>query len=82
MLATEAVGGGSRQRRVGEGHLGVMLDSVNTVLQFYCAFFREWRISAGFSEKFATSIFTPPWGDEAARGHFCSKSACITLIQS
>ncbi|UIP06692.1 hypothetical protein LY632_13590 [Erythrobacter sp. SDW2] len=35
MLATVAVGGGSRQRRVGGGHLCAELDSVNAFLQFY-----------------------------------------------
>jgi hypothetical protein len=35
MLATEAGGGGSRQRRVGEGHLCGVRDSVNGFLQFY-----------------------------------------------
>lgn len=48
MLATDAVGGGSRQRRVGGGHLGAGRDSVNTLLQFYCAFFEKPQNSAGF----------------------------------
>ncbi len=37
LLATDAVGGGSRQRRVGESHLGGGRDSVNGFLQFYFA---------------------------------------------
>ena len=49
MLATDAVGGGSRQRRVGEGHLGVVLDSVNGFLQFYFVFFANPQKSASFS---------------------------------
>ena len=53
MLATDAVGGGSRQRRVGEGHLGVTSDSVNGFLQFYCVFFAEPRNSAGFASRLA-----------------------------
>ena len=48
MLATVAVGGGSRQRRVGEGHLGVMLDSVNTVFESFLNFFRKPQNSAVF----------------------------------
>ena len=47
MLATEAVGGGSRQRRVGEGHLGVMLDSVNTLFESFLNFFEKPQNSAG-----------------------------------
>ena len=39
LLATVAGGGGSRQRRVGEGHLGVGRDSVNAFLQFCFTFF-------------------------------------------
>lgn len=36
LLATERYGvGGSRQRRVGEGHICVASDSVNGFLQFY-----------------------------------------------
>ena len=35
MLATDAVDGGSRQRRVGGGHLGAVRDSVNAFLNFY-----------------------------------------------
>ena len=31
MLATNAANGGSRQRRVGEGHLGPTQDSVNAL---------------------------------------------------
>jgi hypothetical protein len=31
MLATEAGGGGSRQRRVGEGQIGGLSDSVNRI---------------------------------------------------
>ena len=46
MLATVAVGGGSRQRRVGEGHLGVMLDSVNTLFESFLNFFRKPQNSA------------------------------------
>jgi hypothetical protein len=37
VLATVAVGGGSRQRRVGGGHLCADSDSVNAFLQFYFA---------------------------------------------
>ncbi|MFA6220080.1 MAG: hypothetical protein WC692_09935 [Erythrobacter sp.] len=66
-MATEAVGGGSRQRRVGGGHLGVVLDSVNRLLQFCCAFFQNPRISAGFS-----GFFTPSrglhWGNTQPHG--------------
>ena len=48
MLATVAVGGGSRQRRVGEVHLGGVPDSVNGFLQFCCAFLEKARNSAVF----------------------------------
>jgi hypothetical protein len=46
-LATDAVGGGSRQRRVGEGQLGGGPDSVNAFLQFYFGFFANPRKSLG-----------------------------------
>ncbi len=56
MLATEAVGGGSRQRRVGEGHLGVVPDSVNAFLQFYFVFFANPRKSESFDPFYAERI--------------------------
>ena len=52
MLATVAVGGGSRQRRVGEVHLGGVPDSVNGFLQFCFAKVAEWRKSAVFGADF------------------------------
>ena len=55
MLATDAVGGGSRQRRVGEGHLGVTSDSVNAFLQFCCVFFANPRKCAGFATRLVKS---------------------------
>ena len=48
MLATVAVGGGSRQRRVGEGHLGGGSDSVNAFLQFYFKFLAKPQKPWGF----------------------------------
>ena len=52
MLATGAVGGGSRQRRVGEVHLGGVRDSVNGFLQFCFAIVKKARISAVFQGSF------------------------------
>ena len=49
VLATEAGGGGSRQRRVGEGHLGAVLDSVNTLFESFLNFLRKPQNSAIFS---------------------------------
>jgi hypothetical protein len=50
VLATDAVGGGSRQRRVGGGHLCSELDSVNAFLQFYFVTGQNWRDSAVFGK--------------------------------
>ncbi|WP_324826685.1 hypothetical protein [Qipengyuania zhejiangensis] len=61
-MATDAVGGGSRQRRVGEGHLGVGRDSVNGFLQFYCAFFEKSQNSAGF-RAIPISLVKGGWGN-------------------
>jgi hypothetical protein len=52
MLATVAVGGGSRQRRVGEVHLGGTRDSVNGFLQFCFAIVEKSRNSAVFRANF------------------------------
>jgi hypothetical protein len=56
MLATEAVGGGSRQRRVGEGHLGVDPDSVNAFLQNCFEFFANPQKCAGFGVRSVKGI--------------------------
>ena len=56
MLATVAVGGGSRQRRVGEVHLGGVPDSVNGFLQFCFATVEKCRNSAVFEPKFFAAI--------------------------
>ena len=58
MLATVAVGGGSRQRRVGEGHLGGGSDSVNAFLQFYFKFLAKPQKPWGFTVR----MFAAPWG--------------------
>ena len=52
MLATVAVGGGSRQRRVGEVHLGGTRDSVNGFLQFCFAIVKKAQNSAVFWSNF------------------------------
>ena len=70
MLATVAVGGGSRQRRVGEGHLGVVRDSVNTLLQFCFVFFSEWRNSAVFDAKLAVRELVPRGPIPSPEGQF------------
>jgi hypothetical protein len=59
MLATVAVGGGSRQRRVGEVHLGGTRDSVNGFLQFCFAKFENARNSAVFRANFFLSDREP-----------------------
>ena len=74
MLATVAVGGGSRQRRVGEGHLGVVLDSVNTLFESFLNFFAKPQNSAVFpSSSLATPDGSPDlifkyWGQIARFG--------------
>ncbi|MFW2350575.1 hypothetical protein, partial [Qipengyuania sp.] len=42
-LATIAAGSRNRQRRVGEGHLGATLPTVNGFLQFCCDRAAKWR---------------------------------------
>ena len=61
MLATVAVGGGSRQRRVGEVHLGGGPDSVNGFLQFCFAEVENWLFSAVFEANFFRSVRPSEW---------------------
>ena len=63
MLATEAVGGGSRQRRVGEGHLGVVLDSVNTLFESFLNFFENPQNSEGLHREARVSKMGSGCGD-------------------
>ena len=65
MLATVAVGGGSRQRRVGEVHLGGVPDSVNGFLQFCFAEVEKWQNSPVFRANFFRPISPPRWGSPA-----------------
>ena len=65
MLATGAVGGGSRQRRVGEVHLGGVPDSVNGFLQFCFAEVEKWQNSPVFRANFFRPISPPRWGSPA-----------------
>ena len=39
LLATNPASGRNRQRRVGEGHLGAMMDSVNQLFESFFDFF-------------------------------------------
>jgi hypothetical protein len=75
LLATERCGGGgSRQRRVGEGHIWVASDSVNGFLQFYFTSPQEPQNSAIFSLFLATR--TPQFG--ALEDYSRLESAALT----
>jgi hypothetical protein len=68
MLATDRCGGGgSRQRRVGEGHIWAAPDSVNGFLQFYFTAAQEPQKSANFLPIFGPSKW-PHRGSEAGFG--------------
>ena len=80
MLATGAVGGGSRQRRVGEVHLGGVPDSVNGFLQFCFAEVEKWQNSPVFRANFFRPISPPKMGLASESGEKRHSGVRFTAI--